>query len=89
MRQERQGAPPPSQALDRQSGRRGGSKKPFVAVSVDFAMVKSADWDGVFVGDLPSDGARLGETDVVRFARNPAADNAGLRRHIPAVELVT
>ena len=52
-------------------------------------MVKPADRDGVLVGDLPSERARLGETNVMRFARNSAADNARLCRHVSAVELVT
>ena len=52
-------------------------------------MVKSANRDRVLVGDLPSERARLGETNVMRFARNSAADDARLCRNVFAVELVT
>ena len=60
----------------------------FIAVSVNLAMVKPANRDRVLVGDLPSERARLGETNVMRFARNSAADNARLCRHISTVEFV-
>jgi hypothetical protein len=33
--------------------------------------------------------ARLGKANMVRFARRPAANEAGLRRHIFAVPFVT
>jgi len=55
---------------------------------VQFAVVQATDGNGVFVADLATERARLGEADVVRFARRPAADDAGLGCDISAVLLV-
>jgi hypothetical protein len=50
--------------------------------------MESADGDGVFVADLAAERARLGEANVMRLTRRPAADNAGLRGHELAVLLI-
>ena len=50
----------------------------FVAIAMQLAVMESADGDRVLVADFPAEGARLGEADVVRFARRAAADGAGL-----------
>ena len=55
---------------------------------MQFAMVKSADGHGVFVADLAAKRPRLGEANVMRFARNPAADDARLRCDVFAVQFV-
>ena len=44
--------------------------------------------DAILVADLAAERARLGEANVMRFARRPAADNAGLRGYELAVLLV-
>ena len=59
-----------------------------VAVAVQFAMMEATDRDRVFVADLAPDRARLGEANVMRLARRPAADNAGLSGYELAVLLV-
>ena len=51
-------------------------------------MMEPAERDGVFVADLPSERARLGEANVMGFGRRPAADDAGLRGDELAVLLV-
>ncbi len=43
------------------------------------AVMKPADGDGVLVADFPAEGPGLGEANVMRLARRPAADDAGLR----------
>jgi hypothetical protein len=37
-----------------------------------------ADGDRIFVADLPAERAWLGEANMMRFRRRPAADNTGL-----------
>ena len=51
-------------------------------------MVEAADGNGVFVADLAAERTRLGEANVVRFARGPPAHDAGLGCDIFAVLLV-
>src|SRR5271163_2640209 len=51
-------------------------------------MVQATDWNRVLVADLTAERARLGEANVVRFARRPAAYDAWLGCHIVAVLLV-
>ena len=50
--------------------------------------MEPADGNGVFVADLAAERTRLGEANVVCFARRPAAYDAGLGCHIFAVLLV-
>ena len=52
---------------------------------MQFAVVQPTDWNGVFVADLAAKRTRLGEANVVCFARRPAAYDAGLGREISAV----
>jgi hypothetical protein len=47
--------------------------------------MEPADWNGVFVADLAAKRTRLGEANVVCFARRPAAYDAGLGREIPTM----
>ena len=51
-------------------------------------MMEPADGDRVFVADLAAERARLGEANVMRFGRRPAADDAGLSGDELAVLLV-
>ena len=55
---------------------------------MQLAMVEATNWDGVFVADLAAERARLGKANVMRLARRPAADDAGLGCYIFAVLLV-
>jgi hypothetical protein len=50
--------------------------------------MQATDWHGVLVADLAAERARLSEANVVRFARGPAAYDAGLGREISAVHFV-
>ena len=56
---------------------------------MQFAMVKPADRNGIFVADLPAQRARLGKTKVMGFRRCSAADHAGLRGDEFAVLFIT
>ena len=56
---------------------------------MQFAMVKSADRHCVFVADLSAERPRLGKANVMRFAWNPAADDARLRCEVFAVQFVS
>jgi hypothetical protein len=56
---------------------------------MEFAVMKAANWDGVFVANLAAEGSRLGEANVMRLAWRPAADDARLRRDESAMLLVT
>ena len=56
---------------------------------VEIAMVLSAERDGELVTDLAAECLRLREPDVVGIARLGAAQEAGLRGHVPEVILVT
>ncbi len=47
--------------------------------------MEAADGDRVFVAHLATEGARLGEANVVRFAGRPAAYDARLGREIPTM----
>ena len=55
---------------------------------MQFAVMEPADWNRIFVADLSAKRTRLGEANMVRFAWRPAADDAGLRRHIFAMLFV-
>jgi hypothetical protein len=55
---------------------------------VQFAVVQATHWNSVFVADLAAERARLGEANVVRFARHPAAYDTGPGREISAMLLV-
>ena len=55
---------------------------------MQLAMMEATNWDGVFVADLAAERARLGKANVMRLARRPAADDAGLGCYIFAVLLV-
>jgi hypothetical protein len=50
----------------------------FVAGLVQLAMMTAAERYGELVADLHADGARLCKTQVMRIARLPTADEAGL-----------
>ena len=60
-----------------------------VAVAMQFAMMRAADRDCVFVAHLAPEGARLSEANVMRLRRRSAADDAGLPRYELAMHLVT
>ena len=55
---------------------------------MQLAMMEATNWDGVFVADFAAERARLGKANVMRLARRPAADDAGLGCYIFAVLLV-
>jgi hypothetical protein len=55
---------------------------------VQFAVMEAAYWDREFVADLATQRLRLGETKMMRFRRNAAADEAWLLGHEFAVLLV-
>jgi len=52
-----------------------------IALSVQFTVVQSADWDGEPVVDFPPHRQLLGELDVVRIRWGSATDQTGLRGH--------
>ena len=60
----------------------------FVAIAVQFAVVETTEWNRVLIADLAAERTRLSEANVVRFARRPAAHNAGLGREISTMLLV-
>jgi hypothetical protein len=55
---------------------------------VERAMMTSAQWDGVFVADPATDGARLCKSEMMGIGRPPSADQARLRRHEAEVRAV-
>ena len=55
---------------------------------MQLAMMEPADWDGVFVADLPVKRARLRKANVMGFGGGATADDAGLRGNEFAVLLV-
>ena len=50
--------------------------------------MQATDWHGVLVADLAAERARLGKANVMRLARRPSADDAGLGCYIFGVLLV-
>ena len=59
-----------------------------VAGLMQLAMMATAEGNGELIADLETKGARLGEAEVMRVARLPAADQTGLRGDKPKVRLV-
>ena len=58
-------------------------------IAVQFAVMEPTDWNRIFVADLSTKRTRLGKANMVRFARRPATNDAGLRRNIFTVLLLT
>jgi len=59
-----------------------------VAVAMQFAMVRTTDGDRVFIADLSSERAGLGESKMMWVGRRAAAHDAGLARRESGVLLV-
>ena len=59
-----------------------------VTVAVNLTMMTSAERDGEFVADFETQGSGLRKPQVMRVARLPAADEAGLRSHEPQMGFV-
>ena len=66
-----------------------GPPRYFVTVGVQFAVVDPTDGNRVLVADLSSKSSRLGEAEMMRFARGSSADYARLPSNELAVLLVT
>ena len=60
-----------------------------VAGGVEFAMVAAAERHGELVADFGAERPRLGEADVVRVGRGPAAQDARLGGDVAQMVLVT
>ena len=83
--------PRPSPELEGDRQRIDADRGPpgrLIAVAVQLAVMKSADWDCVFVTDSSAERARLREANVVRFGGCPATNDAGLEGDELAVLLV-
>ena len=59
-----------------------------IAVAMQFAMMRATDGDRVFVADLSSERAGLGESKMMRVGRRAAAHDAGLAGHESGMLLV-
>ena len=57
----------------------------FITVTMQFAMVASAERDGELVTDLAAERAALCEAEVMGVGRLPSADQAGLLRDVTEV----
>jgi hypothetical protein len=55
---------------------------------MELAVMKPTDRDRVLIADFSAEGSWLGEANVMRLARRPAADDAGLCGDELAVRLV-
>ena len=54
-------------------------------MTVQFPMMPAAERDGELIADLPAQRSTLGKAQMVRVARDAAADQARLLRHEPNV----